>query len=302
MTYEFFDVGTSGFKIFTRVELIGMFVEEGANGTGKSETEVGVDIDLTNSASCGFAELFFGDTDGIGHFATVLVDHLDVFLRNGRRTVENYREARETFFAFMKNVEAERRRNEDAFFVSGALSGGEFISAVRSTDSDSEGVAAGFGNEFLDLFGTGIGADGMGYFVFDSGEGAEFCFDDDAVSVSVFNDFFGDLDIFGEGFRGSVDHNGGEAAVDAGFAGLEIGAVVEVENYRNFGTFGDSRFDEFNEIGMVGVSTGAFGYLKDDGGFFLAAGFGDTLDDLHVVYVESADGVTAVIGLFKHFF
>jgi len=33
----------------------------------------------------------------------------------------------------------------------------------------------------------------------------------------------------------------------------------------------------------------------------LLAGLGDALHDLHVVDVESADGVAAVIGLFKHF-
>ena len=30
-------------------------------------------------------------------------------------------------------------------------------------------------------------------------------------------------------------------------------------------------------------------------------GLGDALDDFHVVYVESADGVAAFIGLLEHF-
>ena len=52
---------------------------------------------------------------------------------------------------------------------------------------------------------------------------------------------------------------------------------------------------------MVGVGPGALGDLEDHRGLLLAAGLGDALDDLHVVDVEGADGVTAVIGLLEHF-
>ena len=36
--------------------------------------------------------------------------------------------------------------------------------------------------------------------------------------------------------------------------------------------------------------------------FELAGGLGDALDDLHIIHIESADGVSAVVGLRKHFF
>ena len=102
------------------------------------------------------AELFFRNADSVGHSAAVVVDHLNVVLRNGRRTVENDREAGEAFAYFFQNVEAERRGNEDTLFVSGALFGFEFIRAVGSADSDSEGVNAGFLNEFFHFFGINV--------------------------------------------------------------------------------------------------------------------------------------------------
>ena len=63
----------------------------------------------------------------------------------------------------------------------------------------------------------------------------------------------------------------------------------------------NSSFYELNQIRVVGVSAGSLGYLQNDRGFLLLAGLGDALDDFHVVDVERADGVAAVIGLLEHF-
>ncbi len=52
---------------------------------------------------------------------------------------------------------------------------------------------------------------------------------------------------------------------------------------------------------MVRVGAGTLGNLKNDGSVFLLAGLGDALHDLHVVDVERADGVAAVIRLLEHF-
>ena len=71
--------------------------------------------------------------------------------------MQNDREARQTLGDFVQNVEAQRRRNEDALFVAGALLGLELVSAVRGADGDSQRVNAGLGDELLDLFGTGVG-------------------------------------------------------------------------------------------------------------------------------------------------
>ena len=59
--------------------------------------------------------------------------------------------------------------------------------------------------------------------------------------------------------------------------------------------------DELDEIGVVGVGARAAGDLQDDGSFDLGRGLGDALDDLHVVDVERADGIAALIRLAEHF-
>ena len=46
---------------------------------------------------------------------------------------------------------------------------------------------------------------------------------------------------------------------------------------------------------MLGVGTSALGNLQDQGSTLFDSGLSDALDDLHVVDVESADGVAAVV-------
>ena len=141
-------------------------------------------------------------------------------------------EAGQTLGDLLQNVEAQRRRNEDALLVAGALLGLELVSAVAGADGDGQGVAAGLGDELLDLFGMGVGRLVRGDLdlVLDAGEGAELGLDHHAVVVGVLNDLLGDLDVLGKGLGGGVDHDGGEAAVDAGLAGLKVRAVVQVQH------------------------------------------------------------------------
>ena len=62
----------------------------------------------------------------------------------------------------------------------------------------------------------------------------------------------------------------------------------------------DGGLHQLDEVGVVGVGAGALGHLQDQGGVDLLGSLGDALDDLHVVDVESADGVAAVIGFLEH--
>ena len=55
------------------------------------------------------------------------------------------------------------------------------------------------------------------------------------------------------------------------------------------------------KINMLGILTGAGGNLEDQRGFFLNRCFHDTLDDLHVVYVEGADSIMAFVRFPEHF-
>ena len=110
----------------------------------------------------------------------------------------------------------------------------------------------------------------------------------------------GDGDILLEGLAGRVDHHGGKAPVNAALTGLKAVAVVQMEHDGQAG-LNDGGLHQLHQIGVVGIGAGALGYLKDQRGLQVGRSLGDTLHDLHVVDVEGADGVTAVISLFKHF-
>ena len=98
---------------------------------------------------------------------------------------------------------------------------------------------------------------------------------------------------------GAVDHHGGEASVDAGFADVKVLAVVQVQGD------GQARvlhggLHQLHQVAVLGIFSGPGGHLEDDGGVGLLGSLGDALDDLHVVHVESADSVAAVISLLEH--
>ena len=92
----------------------------------------------------------------------------------------------------------------------------------------------------------------------------------DAVVMGVLNDLLGQGDVLLKGLAGTVDHDGGKAAVDAGLAGLEVGAVIQMQGDGQVGVFDDGRLDQLHQISVVGVSAGALGHLEDDGRLLLA--------------------------------
>ena len=73
---------TSGLKVLARIEVIRMLSKILTNVTGHRKTDVGVNVDLSNCKLSCLTKLLLGDTYCIGHVATVLVNHLNEFLRN----------------------------------------------------------------------------------------------------------------------------------------------------------------------------------------------------------------------------
>ena len=139
------------------------------------------------------------------------------------------------------------------------------------------------------------------HLVLDAGQRAQLRLHHNAVVVGVLHHLAGDLDILGKGLGGRVDHDGGKAAVDAGLAGLEVGAVIQMQHDGDIGAGRYRRLHQLHQIGVVGVGAGALADLQDHGSVLLLAGLGDALYDLHVVDVECADGVAAIISLGEHF-
>ena len=107
--------------------------------------------------------------------------------------MQNDREAGQTLGDLFEHVEAEGRRDQNALFVAGALGSGELVCAVAGADGDGQRVAAGLGDELLDLFRTGVGGSVRRDldFVLDAGQRAQLGLDDDAVVMGVLDDLAG---------------------------------------------------------------------------------------------------------------
>ena len=71
--------------------------------------------------------------------------------------MEDDGEAGELLLNLVENVEGQGRRNETTGLrVARALLGLELVSAVAGADGDGQRVAAGLGDELLDLLGMGV--------------------------------------------------------------------------------------------------------------------------------------------------
>ena len=277
-------------EILTGVEVRGVECEVLSDGGGDCKTQVAVDIDFADCHTRRLAEHIFGHALCAGHIAAVLVDYLDVFLRNAGSAVEDDGETGETSADFFENVETESGLSL------------ELECAVGGADGDCERIDAGLLDEFLNLVGVGV-ASVFGVNldrVLNTREFAEFRFDDDTVIVCVLDDLLGNADVFGKGMGAGVYHNGSEAAVNAILAEFETVAVVEVQTDGETAGL-DGRFDHFLEINGVGVLSGTRGNLQDKGGVFDGGRFDDTLNEFHIVDVESADCVAAVVCFLEHF-
>ena len=135
----------------------------------------------------------------------------------------------------------------------------------------------------------------------DPGKAAQLGFHPYAVVVGVFHDPLGHGDVLFKGMVRTVDHHGGEAAVHAGLADVEIRAVIQMEHNREIG-FQQTGLNELHNIMLSSILAGPGGNLEDERGLFLGSRLHDSLNDFHVVDVERADGIVAFIRFLKPFF
>ena len=119
MSYHVLNSLTSRLQVLARIEMIRMLSHVLTDRSSHSQTDVRVNVDLAYSQLSSLTQLIFRNTDSIRHVAAVGVDDLYEFLRNRGGTMQNDREARQTLDALFQNVETQRRRNEDAFFIAG---------------------------------------------------------------------------------------------------------------------------------------------------------------------------------------
>ena len=179
----------------------------------------------------------------------------------------------------------------------------ELEGAVAGADRDGQAVAPGAGGKLLDLFGAGVAGilGGHLHVVLHAGQTAQLGLDGHVAVVRVLDDLAGQGDILLEGQVAAVDHHAGEAAVDAALAGFEVGAMIQMHHDGQIRVL-DGGLDHLHEIDVLGILARARAHLQNEGGVFHLRALGDALDDFHVVDIESADGITALVGLFEHFF
>jgi len=121
---------------------------------------------------------------------------------------------------------------------------------------------------------------------------SQFALDDAVVFLPVFNNSFAQSCVFLKREVAAVNHDAGEALVDAFLAQIERITMIQMYRYGDVGK-ADGGFDELLKINRVGILPCSFGNLQHDRGLFLLAGFDNRLQQLHVVHVEGADSIFA---------
>ena len=96
-------------EVFARVEFGRFFIEYFPNRCCKDQAAIGVDVDLAHSRSRCFSELIFRNTDSRFQLSVVVVDEVDVFLKNGTGSVQNDGKTGDSLFDLLKDIEAQRR-------------------------------------------------------------------------------------------------------------------------------------------------------------------------------------------------
>ena len=146
---------------------------------------------------------------------------------------------------------------------------------------------------------------GSHHVVFHTGEHTQFSLYGDIKLMSIFHHLLGECDILLVWESGTVDHYRREAEVDTTLAGFETVAMVEVQsNLRMLATqflgIFHGTLSHILQQGLVGIVSCAFRHLQDNGASQVARSLDDGLELLHVVEVESGDGITAIDGTSEH--
>ena len=202
-------------------------------------------------------------------------------------------EARQAAGYLLQNIETQ----------AGLLPGLEFVGAVACADGDRQRIHPGLGHKFLHLGRVcelGVLRRNI-HRVFDARQLAQLAFHHHAVGVGIVHHLLGHGDVLLKAVLAAVDHHGGKTAVDAGLADVKVFTVVQVQRDGQ-ACLQNGGLHQLDQVVVLGVFAGPRGYLQDDRGIFQLCGFGDALHDLHIIHIEGANGIPALIRLFKHFF
>ena len=208
--------------------------------------------------------------------------------------MQNNRESRNHLFTFVQNVKTKLR----------FCTGFELICAMACTDRNSKRITACLLNKLCYFFGACVRRIFRRYFhiIFHTCQCAKLSLYYYIVSMCVLNNLLCNFNILLKGILGSINHNRGETTVDTGLTCLKIRTMIQMQCNRQLRITHNSCFHQLHKVVMVCISTGTFGNLQNNRSLFLSTSLCDTLNDFHVVHIESTYGITALIRFLEHFF
>ena len=196
---------------------------------------------------------------------------------------------------------------------------GKFVSAVRSSDGNSQSVDMSFlnksfgfvrvGNQtFLvnNAFGT-VTVFLVAFAGFQRTDDAEFAFDGSADGMSAGDDFAGNFYVvfigrgrFAVSFQRPVHHNRRIAVNNGRLADIDRRTVVLMDTNRQFGEHFDTGRDHMAYHRIAGKLAGTGRSLQDNRGIDFFSGLQNSQNLLHIINVKSRNTVSVLGGMVKN--
>ena len=244
--------------------LAGLDVLTGSIGEG--QLALGVHVDLGNTQADGLLDHVGGDAGA---------------------AMQNQRNAVGGLVDLLQSLEIQ------ALPVGGVL-------AVDIADAGSQEVNA----QISDLLALSRISDlaGADHAVLFAADGTNLSLDGQALGVSQLNQLGGLGNVLVDGVVAAVEHDAGEASLDAGLGAL-VAAVVQMQSNGNGDVQGLDHSLNHGGHGLVTghVLAGALRYTQNNRAVQLLRSEQDGLGPLQVVDVELANGIVAVAGFVEHF-
>ena len=229
---------------------------------------------------------------------------MHVLLRHGRGAVQHDREPGDALLDLLQDVETEFGRHEHAVRIARALLGLELIGSVRRADRDGQRIHTGLLHEILHVLGTGVGMVFGRNLVLDTGQHTQLALHRHIVLVGILHDLLRQRHVLIVRQVRTVDHHRRETHIDAILAKLEGIAVIQMQHDRNVlaqllgilhGTLG-----HVAQNGRIGILAGTRRHLHNHGRRSFDARLHDGLHLLHVIEIESGNGIPTLDRLGKH--
>ena len=270
--------------------MLGMLDHVLTDRGSQAEADVGIDVDFADAHAGSLAEHVFRHAAGAADIAAVLVAELHKFLGHGGGAMQDQGVVGQLLADGFQPGEVKVRL---------AL---ELVGAMACADGNGQRVAARFFNKVHSLIGIREGMLGILYVFLNAGQLAKLGLYPDTAGMGVFHNLLGNGDIFLVRQGGTVDHDGGEAAVDAVLAHLKGRTMVQMDADRNAGVLNQGSLDQLHDVDLAGIFSGAGRNLQNHRRLLFRGSTHNALNDFHIVDVKRTNGEFAFIGSFKHFF